>query len=608
MLIVIESPKKSKKIAEYSGEKVLATVGHFQDLPEDAIGINPQTLDPDFRLSGDRGKEVAAKIKAAADGQDVVIATDPDREGYAIGRHVYDLVKGKARSIRRAEIREVTKPAVAAAISAAVDFSKTNAGLYDAFLGRRVGDRVAGYALSPAASKALSGPFSVGRVQSPAAALAVQLERKIRAFQPEPFWDVTAELSTSEGAFKANHAQNPFKEQAQCQTLLAKLEGIKTALVTKVDRKTSTQPPKPPFSTVDMQASASVVLKMPPETTQKLAQDLFAAGLCTYIRTDSYTLSDEWSAPAQEKIREMLSPDHAPAAPVKHKSKNSQAEAHEAIRPSGIYGVEEIPALVEKESLTSDHARLLELIWRRAMASQMSPAVWDSTTVTLDVAGETFTASGRALSSPGYRTIWIHTEKKNELLPTGITEGQTLTVNQIQAEEKKTKAPGRYSEASLLKKLEELGVGRPSTYATIIQSIKARGYVEVKGGYLHATAKGETLVSWLEQHYPWIADCGFTAQMEERLDKVEAGSEQWKAFVAELIERCGGLPTSQQKSASAPATLSDKQRGVIERNGDEKIKKKMEAGDVQACKKWLDDYFKKLDADKKKSAAGKKKK
>lgn len=592
-LIVIESPKKVKKIAEYSGEKVLATVGHFKDLPENEMGVDPQTLEPDFRLSGERGKEVAAKIKAAADGQDVIIATDPDREGYAIGRHVYDLVKGKARSIRRAEIREVTKPAVAAAISAAIEFSKTNPGLYDAFLGRRVGDRVTGYALSPAASKSLSGPFSVGRVQSPAAALVVQLERNIRAFQSVPYWDVVAEISFDGVVFKAASDANPFKESAACETFLSKLANAKSATVKSVVFKNNTQSPKPPFSTVDMQAAASVGLKMPPETTQKLAQDLFAAGLCTYIRTDSYTLSEEWSVPAQGKIREMLSANHVPASPVKHKSKNSQAEAHEAIRPSGIYGADEIPALIEKEGLTSDHGRLLELIWRRAMASQMAPAVWATTSVVLEIDGEVFTANGKTLSFPGYLSVWTYSERKEELLPAGITEGQNLTVNQIQAEEKKTKAPGRFSEASLLKKLEELGVGRPSTYATIIQSIKARGYVEVKGGYLHATAKGETLIMWLEQHYPWIADCGFTAQMEERLDKVEAGSEQWKSFVAELIERCGGLPRIQQKNGGTPAALSEKQRAVIERNGDEKIKKKLQAGDIQACRKWLDDHFKK---------------
>lgn len=600
MVIIIESPNKIKHIAHYTGAKTLATVGHFKDLPQKEIGVDPDTYEPDFIPTPDKGAETIRKILSAATGEDVVIATDPDREGYAIGTHVYQVIKSKAKSIKRAEIREVTEKAVKEAIARAVPFDKTNKGSYDAFLGRRVGDRVVGYVLSPKAARDLANKHSIGRVQSPALYIVVVREREIQAFKSEKYWDVTAIIVAGGVEFKAEYLNNPVKDKTIAEAIASEISQVGQAVVLSKEGKEQKQGAKPPFSTVDMQAAASASLHFPPEMSMKLAQDLFAAGLITYHRTDTHTLADAWTIPAQQMIRSKYGSAFAPSSPVIYKTKNSQAEAHEAIRPTAVYPVEDIPSLIAKEGLSADHEKLLELVWRRAVSSQMCPALWDTTLAVFEFKGTNNGASfahqckanAKVLKFNGFRAVWTYNEADDVVLPS-FAVGDTLPSNGGNAEEKNTKPPKRYSEAMLVKELENKGVGRPSTYASIMKVLKTRGYVDVKKGMLHATSMGISLVEWLEKNHPWVVDCGFTAEMETFLDKVEEGKASWKDFIKIVVDRVGGI--SARKPAEKRFTpLTEKQANLIKKNGDEKALAALEKSDLKACHLWIDKFFKEL--------------
>ena len=407
-IIVIESPNKIKKLKQLTGLATFATVGHFKDLPRDQMGVDLQTYAPTFVLD-DGKKDSLARIKAAAKGSCVYIASDPDREGYAIGTMVYDEIRKVAAECRRLEIREITEAGIKAAMSAAVPFEKTNKGLYDAFLGRRVGDRIVGYCLSPLANREIphdkGSAFSVGRVQSPAVRLVVDREREIRNFKPEPFFIVSIELEKG-SKFIAAYQGGKFEKKPDAEAIIAKIRSAATARAEKVEKKEMTQRPKAPFTTVDMQAAASAQLGLAPERAMQLAQQLFEVGLISYHRTDSVRLAPEFIQEARAFIGANIGPEYVPATPQEHKSKKSQAEAHEAIRPTHLHPYTETAGLITKEGLTEDHKKLYELIYRRALASQMAAAVFDSVLYVFDCCGELFRATGRTLKFLGYLKLW----------------------------------------------------------------------------------------------------------------------------------------------------------------------------------------------------------
>lgn len=535
MLLVIESPNKIKKIKSYITAQILATVGHFKDLPSDAMGVDLDTYAPTFIL--DTGKADRIKqIIAAAKGQDVYIATDPDREGYAIGTHVFDEVEKIAKSCHRLEIHEITQKGIDDAMKKAIPWASTNKGLYDAFLGRRVGDRVVGYILSPIASNKLKGKFSVGRVQAPAVRLCVEREREIRNFKSDPFYVVSITLEKSETLFTANHKSGNLTDKAKAEAILQAVTGAATAEILKVETKETKQNPKAPFTTVDMQAAASAQLKISPEVAMKLAQQLFEVGLISYHRTDSVRIADEFIADIRAHVGKSLGPAYLPKTPNTYKSKNSQAEAHEAIRPTNMHRSGAIHELITKEGLGPDHERLYTLIYRRTVASQMAPAVYDSTTVDIQCAGEPFKATGRVMKFDGFLKVYSETKEddteddNNQRLPVLVNDEVVPKIGQ-KLDEKQTKPPGRYSEATLVKALEKHGIGRPSTYASIMGTIKARGYIEIKKAKIHATPISEKLYDYLAQDHPWVIDLEMTKKMEEYLDKVESGEASWIKFV-----------------------------------------------------------------------------
>jgi len=598
LLIIIESPNKIKKIRSIvPNAKVVATVGHFKDLPSDKMSVDLTTYEPVFTISSGK-TEVVTKLRAAAKGEDVIIATDPDREGYAIGTMAYNEVKSLARTCKRAEIHEITDKGVKGALAASVPFEQTNHGLYDAFLGRRVGDRLVGYILSPIASGELRGKYSVGRVQTPAVKLVVDREREIRAFRPEPFWVVSVLLDKDGVCFKAFSIQGTMKDKQAAEAIMTAVRTADVALAEKVATKEVRQNPKPPFTTVDMQATANSQLKIAPEKSMKLAQDLFEAGLISYHRTDSLRIADEFIAEIRKHVSATLGMAYLPSQQNTHKSKNSQADAHEAIRPTHMHSLQEVPAIVSKEGLTGEHERLYLLIYRRAVASQMAAAVFDATTMDFDVAGQKFRSKGRILKFDGFLAIYpeLQTPEEEEevqRLPP-VSKGEQVPKRGEDLAEKMTKPPGRYTEGALVKALERLGIGRPSTYATIMQVIKARGYVKIEKGKLVPEPAGETIIDYLTKKHPWITELDLTRRMEEYLDKVEGREPgaSWQKFCKGVHAKMGYVQPAERTAGGAPSDKALSYARDIARNRGIELPEEVTVS-ADACRIWLDSQLKK---------------
>lgn len=552
MLIIVESPTKAKKIQSILHVKTMSTVGHFKDLPDSAIGVDLKTYEPTF-VYHERKVHLPDQLRAAAKGETVMLAGDPDREGYAISRHIFEEIKSVAKECLRMEIYEVTEKGLKESLAKAVPFEKTNEGLYYAFLGRRIGDRLVGYILSPMASKRLHNIFSVGRVQSPAVRLVVDREREIRAFKNSLYWILNIQLNKDGTTFLATHIKGKFEDKPTAQAIIDAIKNETHALTEKVDQKETRQFPKPPFTTVDLQAAAAARLKFAPEQTMKLAQALFDHGLTTYHRTDSVRMDEAFVAQIREFTGKTFGPEYVPAKPNQFKSKNSQAEAHEGIRPTHMHPAAGIAALLDKEQLSPDHARLYELIYRRAVASQMAPARYDATLLLFDVAGEKFKANGRVLKFDGFLKVYAEVDEEKErksektdkgedekiqILPP-VSVGERVPKDKETLDEKKTKPPGRFTLGSLVKELERLGIGRPSTYASITKNITDRGYVKTEKGKVVPLPPGETLIDYLKNQHPWVIDYELTSKMEAILDQVVENKETWQRFCKAVHNKMG---------------------------------------------------------------------
>jgi DNA topoisomerase I len=546
MLIIVESPTKAKKIQSILKVKTISTVGHFKDLPEDRMGVDLTTYEPTFVCHGKKA-HLPNELRAAARGETVMLAGDPDREGYAISCHIHEEVKSVAKECLRMEIYEVTEKGLKESLAKAVPFEKTNTGLYNAFLGRRIGDRLVGYILSPIANKNLRGSFSVGRVQSPTVRLVVDREREIRSFVSSPYWMLDIQLDKDGTTFLARHVKGKFAQKADAQQIIDAIKAQTHALAEKVERKEVKQSPKPPFTTVDLQAAAAARLKFSPEQTMKLAQALFDHGIITYHRTDSVRMDEAFIAEIREFLGKSLGGNYLPAQPNRYTSKNSQAEAHEGIRPTHMHSLADIPAIIKKEGLIPDHARLYELIFKRAIASQMAPARYDSTVMIFDVAGERFKAAGRVLTFDGFLKVYAEVdeekEKKGEedrlqLLPP-VEVGELVPKIKEILDEKKTKPPGRFTLGSLVKELERLGIGRPSTYAAITKNIVDRGYIREEKGRVAPLPPGEKLIDFLRDKHGWVIDYELTSKMEGFLDLVVENRETWQRFCKGVHNKMG---------------------------------------------------------------------
>jgi DNA topoisomerase I len=547
MLIIVESPTKAKKIQSILKVKTMSTVGHFKDLPEAQIGVDLATYEPTF-VYHEKKANLPKELRAAARGETVMLAGDPDREGYAISCHIYEEVKDVAKECLRMEIYEVTEKGLKESLARAVPFEQTNTGLYNAFLGRRIGDRLVGYILSPIASKSLRSSFSVGRVQSPAVRLVVDREREIRNFTSSPYWMLDIQLDKDGTTFLARHISGKFLQQSDAQAIIDAITSESHALAERVEKKEVRQSPKPPFTTVDMQAAAAARLKFTPEQSMKLAQALFDHGVITYHRTDSVRMDEAFVAEIREFLGKSLGGSYLPEKPNVHKSKNSQAEAHEGIRPTHMHSVADIAAIIRKEGLTPDHANLYELIFKRAVASQMAAARYDSTVMIFTVVGERFKAAGRILVFDGFLKVYAEIDEEKEkkgdedtklqLLPP-VDVGELVPKVKEILDEKKTKPPGRFTFGSLVKELERLDIGRPSTYAAITKNISDRGYVKEEKGKVVPLPPGEKLIDYLRATHSWVIDYELTKKMENFLDLVVENKETWQRFCRGVHNKMG---------------------------------------------------------------------
>jgi len=542
-VIVIESPNKVKKFREITGAKIIATVGHFRDMAKNELGIDMETYMPKWQLVA--GKSRLLEDLRQCNGKKVVIATDPDREGYAIGTHVYELIKLRATEIMRAEVYEVTEKGILAAIEAAVPFERTNNGLYNAFLGRRVGDRLIGYFLSPLVSNQLNQVMSVGRVQSPALRLVVERENEIIKHVPSISYPLILDLLINGSRILAVHEDSKNIDKEQAGELLIKMVKVQEKIATVISSKTSrvVQPAKPPLTTSTLQQAASNRLNLAPEQTMSLAQGLFEKGLITYHRTDSVRIGAEKLEQLREMIISEYGEEYCPERPNDFSSKKSQAEAHEAIRPTLLHSVAETENLVVRlNGLSKLHSRLYELILTRTISSQMTWAQFDHTIARLEFGDEIFIAKGSIRVFDGHQRVYNDIAKtdedSNENMPE-LAKGNVGDVKDVVMVERKTKAKPRYTEATLIRELENKGIGRPSTYASILKTLKERNYVQLDKKKLVPTETGKALIECLQQKSAWVVDYELTREIESRLDAVQEKSANWQEIVKEIHLKLG---------------------------------------------------------------------
>ena len=560
-LVIVESPSKAKTIGKYLGPDyvVKASMGHLRDLPKSTMGVDLDNFDPHYIPV--KGKEDLIKeLKdAAAKADTVYLATDPDREGEAISWHLKELLGLSDAKAHRVTFNEITQKVVSESIAHPRDIDYT---LVDAQQARRILDRIVGYQLSPLLWKKVRRGLSAGRVQSVATRLVVDRENEIRAFQPREYWslDVTLDRIGKPGSFVAHyHGEDKKRElenETQVNAIVTDIQG-KPFTVTNVKKSEKKRSAAPPFTTSTLQQEASRKLNMTPKRTMAIAQQLYEGvdvagegtlGLITYMRTDSLRLSDEAMDAAADFIRHRYGSAYYYGKHHVFKTKGNAQDAHEAIRPTHVeLDPERIAA-----SLTKEQYKLYKLIWSRFLASQMANAVFDTVSIDTECAGHIFRSSHQSMRFPGF--IAVYEEGRDEdaeavgsPLP-DLTEGDQAQCVKIDKEQHFTQPPARYTEATLVKAMEEKGVGRPSTYASIVSTIQDREYVNKVDKKLEPTALGEVVTGLMLERFNDIIDVEFTANMETKLDDVEEGKRQWKDVLADFY---GGFSKELQDAETA---------------------------------------------------------
>lgn len=592
-LVIVESPTKAKTLAKFLGNKfrIEASMGHIRDLPKAELGIDTENhFEPQYIIPKDKKKRANELIKLAQNASTVWLASDPDREGEAIAWHIRELIvkaqgkakeKGKDKQIfKRVEFHEITEEAVKSAFEHPREL---NFQLVDAQQARRVLDRLVGYKLSPLLWKKVRRGLSAGRVQSVALKLIVEREKEIEAFKAIEYWSIQAEVSSTkhplsskesrDGSFLANLTElNGKKLEIGSETVANEhLVNLKKAeyAIKKITKREIRRTPPPPFTTSTLQQSAGNKLGMSAKKIMSLAQFLYEKGLITYMRTDSVNLAPAALNQTREMIAKKFGPNYLPekARVFKTKSKSAQ-EAHEAIRPTD--SAKTSHDLSSVEGVTRDHIRLYDLIWKRMVAGQMREALIDQTGVDVTAKGShpepsevsrpfdyTLRASGSVIKFDGWLTLYkvatikpevevenkdsessadeTKDEDKNQLLPE-LTEGEDLNLLDLKGEQHFTEPPPRFNDASLIKKLEELGIGRPSTYAPTLSTIQDRFYVEKRERKFFPTPLGMAVTEFLLKNFSDIIDYSFTAQMEDSLDQIADEGKEWKPIIGKFYE------------------------------------------------------------------------
>lgn len=548
-LVIVESPAKANTIGKFLGKdyKIIASVGHVRDLPKSQIGVD---VDKDFepKYITIRGKgDVISKLKKEAKSADrVFLATDPDREGEAISWHLANLLNIREDDKCRITFNEITKNAVKSAIKAP---RRIDMNLVDAQQARRVLDRIVGYKISPLLWRKIRKGLSAGRVQSVATRLICDREDEIEKFVPEEYWTITARVSKKKAGpafdakfFGLQDEKIELKDEAQVNGILKELAG-KEYIVQKVKNSEKRKAPAPPFTTSTLQQEAARKLGFPTKKTMMVAQQLYegieikghgAVGLVTYIRTDSTRISGEAQQETRGFIKGKYGEKYLPEENRVYKNKTASQDAHEAIRPTYI----DMEPESIRDSLSNDQFKLYRLIWGRYVASQMASAVYDTVAADIAAGRYMFKANGSKIKFAGF--IAVYTEGRDEESDDGevtipeIKEREQLELKKLEEKQHFTQPPQRYTEATLVKVLEEKGIGRPSTYAPIITTILARNYVEKEKKFLLPTELGRIVNDLMKNHFRDIVDVQFTAQMERKLDDVEEGSKKWVEIMREF--------------------------------------------------------------------------
>lgn len=528
-LVIVESPAKAKTIEKYlgSGYTVRASVGHVRDLPKsnkDAVDIEGGFI-PKYIVSPGKEKVIADLKKEAKKADHVLLATDPDREGEAIAWHVAELIKDANKNQERVVFHEITEPAVKEAIAhpRPIDMH-----LKEAQEARRVLDRLVGYDLSGLIWKKVRYGLSAGRVQSPAVRIIMEREREIRAFVPEAYFVITAETKTKSTSVLPLTCSEEPREKGEAERIVETGKSHKWT-ITDIAVSEQKRAPRPPFTTSTLQQAASTRLGFSPSRTMGAAQKLYEAGFITYMRTDSTNMSTI----AQKQIIALIHSDYGKeyVTPRTYKTKSKSAqEAHEAIRPSNF--------AKHSAGATDDQKKLYTLIWERAVASQMSDATVERTKITANVTGAEksipdFTVNGSRMLFPGWLTVDSRARGEDVEVPK-LAKGDPLSLTSIEYEGKETQPPSRYTEAGLIKELEKRGIGRPSTYASIMKTIIDRGYVEKNGKTLMPTDTGDLVSSFLEEHFTEYISDSFTSEMENELDEIAEGKRTYLKTLSEF--------------------------------------------------------------------------
>lgn len=544
-LVVVESPAKARTISRYlkSGFTVKATVGHVRDLPQRELGVDVENgFTPKYVTIRGKGKQLAEIKRAAKDAAAVLLATDPDREGEAIAWHVATQL-GDGQQIRRVLFHEITEDAVQAAVEhpVAIDDQKV-----EAQQARRILDRLVGYKASPLLWKSVKTGLSAGRVQTVALRLIVEREQEIRAFKPQEYWSIEVDLEAQEKRFTAKlhkvQGKKPaLHSEAEARAVVTAVSG-KPFVVTDVQRKQRRKRPAPPFITSTLQQEASKRLRFSAKRAMRASQQLYegvelgdegAVGLITYMRTDSPRVADVAIEAVRQYIAATYDKRYLPAKPNYYRTKKQvrAQEAHEAIRPTDV---RRRPDAV-KRYLTADQFRLYQLIWQRFVASQMAPAVYDTTSIDFEIGQFLFRATGSVVVFDGFHVLYWESKEAEEgktfedLAPVpALKQGDEAAVHAITPNQHFTEPPPRYSEASLVKELERLGIGRPSTYSTIVSTLRERDYARLEHRRFQPTDLGETVARVMISRFPDIFNVEFTSEMENELDKVEEGELSWQ--------------------------------------------------------------------------------
>ncbi|MBO4446291.1 MAG: type I DNA topoisomerase [Clostridia bacterium] len=547
-LIIVESPTKTKTIKEYLGKDytVVASMGHVRDLPAAKLNVDVKNnFEPKYAIIKGKENLVRDLQKEVAKADEVYLATDPDREGEAISWHLATLLGLDMNKANRVTFNEITKTGIMAGIK---DPHKIDMDLVNAQQARRILDRLVGYRLSPFVSQKIRRGLSAGRVQSVAVRLIVDREEEIRAFVPEEYWTLDAKL-IPQGARKAFTAAFTGDEtgkvkittKEQADKYLSRLDGA-SYIVDSVKKGTRKKQPAPPFITSTLQQDASRRLGFQAKRTMKVAQELYEGvnvagrgqvGLITYMRTDSLRISEEARAMTEKYIEKEFGKKYLPEKPRYFKSRSGAQDAHEAIRPTDVTLTPE----EAKASLTSDQYKLYKLIWQRFIASLMETCVQNTVKVEIKANGCIFTANGYSVKFDGYTVLYdIDSDDEEEAMLPELSKGDELKLRDLKGNQHFTQPPSRYTEAALVKALEENGVGRPSTYASIITTILAREYVVRDGKLLKPTELGEATTGLLKDKFPKFVNTKFTAQMETNLDEIAEGKTGYVGLISEFYD------------------------------------------------------------------------